>query len=133
MKHPRLGWIELGGAGIFRPEVTQPLGQRVLDGARKGHVPEAVDEGRHRGDQHQRGLAARHVGPQQQRCQHQLLDRVGVGSRGVKHRHTLLGHSSHWDIVDTRPRPSDGLDCLRYLHFMHLVRAHQNSIRVGYL
>lgn len=26
MRHPRLGWIELGGAGIFRPEVTQPLG-----------------------------------------------------------------------------------------------------------
>jgi phenylalanyl-tRNA synthetase alpha chain len=26
VKHPKLGWIELGGAGIFRPEVTQPLG-----------------------------------------------------------------------------------------------------------
>ncbi|MCA8920729.1 MAG: phenylalanine--tRNA ligase subunit alpha [Planctomycetes bacterium] len=26
MKHPRLGWIELGGAGIFRPEVTHPHG-----------------------------------------------------------------------------------------------------------
>ena len=26
MRHPRLGWIELGGAGIFRPEVTRPLG-----------------------------------------------------------------------------------------------------------
>ncbi|CAN5435918.1 phenylalanine--tRNA ligase subunit alpha [soil metagenome] len=26
MKHPTLGWIELGGAGIFRPEVTNPLG-----------------------------------------------------------------------------------------------------------
>jgi phenylalanyl-tRNA synthetase alpha chain len=26
MKHPTLGWIELGGAGIFRPEVTKPLG-----------------------------------------------------------------------------------------------------------
>ncbi len=25
-KHPDLGWIELGGAGIFRPEVTKPLG-----------------------------------------------------------------------------------------------------------
>lgn len=25
-KHPKLGWIELGGAGIFRPEVTKPLG-----------------------------------------------------------------------------------------------------------
>ncbi len=24
--HPRLGWIEYGGAGIFRPEVTMPLG-----------------------------------------------------------------------------------------------------------
>jgi len=24
-KHPQLGWIELGGAGIFRPEVVQPL------------------------------------------------------------------------------------------------------------
>ncbi len=24
-KHPTLGWVELGGAGIFRPEVTQPL------------------------------------------------------------------------------------------------------------
>jgi phenylalanyl-tRNA synthetase alpha chain len=25
-KHERLGWIELGGSGIFRPEVTRPLG-----------------------------------------------------------------------------------------------------------
>jgi len=28
-KHPRLGWMELGGAGIFRPEVTGPLGVNV--------------------------------------------------------------------------------------------------------
>ncbi len=28
-KHPKLGWIELGGAGIFRPEVTLPLGVKV--------------------------------------------------------------------------------------------------------
>ncbi|RDE14083.1 MAG: phenylalanine--tRNA ligase subunit alpha [Candidatus Thorarchaeota archaeon] len=27
-KHDKLGWIELGGSGIFRPEVTQPLGIR---------------------------------------------------------------------------------------------------------
>lgn len=26
MRHPTLGWIELGGAGIFRPEVTRPFG-----------------------------------------------------------------------------------------------------------
>ncbi|RMG08503.1 MAG: phenylalanine--tRNA ligase subunit alpha [Planctomycetota bacterium] len=26
MKHPDLGWVELGGAGIFRPEVTAPHG-----------------------------------------------------------------------------------------------------------
>ena len=26
IKHPVLGWMELGGAGIFRPEVTRPLG-----------------------------------------------------------------------------------------------------------
>ncbi len=25
-KHPDLGWIELGGAGMFRPEVREPLG-----------------------------------------------------------------------------------------------------------
>lgn len=25
-KHPEMGWIELGGSGIFRPEVTKPLG-----------------------------------------------------------------------------------------------------------
>ncbi len=25
-KHPQLGWIELGGAGIFRPEMTENLG-----------------------------------------------------------------------------------------------------------
>ena len=29
MKHPDLGWIELGGAGIFRPEVTKPHGVDV--------------------------------------------------------------------------------------------------------
>lgn len=28
-KHPRLGWMELGGAGIFRKEVTLPLGINV--------------------------------------------------------------------------------------------------------
>jgi len=26
IKHPHLGWIEIGGAGIFREEVTKPLG-----------------------------------------------------------------------------------------------------------
>ncbi len=25
VRHPRLGWMELGGAGLFRPEVTLPL------------------------------------------------------------------------------------------------------------
>ncbi len=25
-KHPELGWVELAGSGIFRPEVTEPLG-----------------------------------------------------------------------------------------------------------
>ncbi|MCK4714616.1 MAG: phenylalanine--tRNA ligase subunit alpha, partial [Candidatus Aenigmarchaeota archaeon] len=25
-KHPELGWIEFAGAGIFRPEMTEPLG-----------------------------------------------------------------------------------------------------------
>lgn len=29
VKHPELGWMELGGAGMFRPEVTQPLGVNV--------------------------------------------------------------------------------------------------------
>jgi phenylalanyl-tRNA synthetase alpha chain len=29
VKHPELGWMELGGAGIFRPEVTLPLGVQV--------------------------------------------------------------------------------------------------------
>jgi phenylalanyl-tRNA synthetase alpha chain len=29
IRHPSLGWFELGGSGIFRPEVTQPLGIRV--------------------------------------------------------------------------------------------------------
>ncbi len=28
-KHPTLGWIELGGAGLFRPELTNPLGVDV--------------------------------------------------------------------------------------------------------
>jgi phenylalanyl-tRNA synthetase alpha chain len=27
--HPKLGWFEFGGAGIFRPEVTLPLGVEV--------------------------------------------------------------------------------------------------------
>lgn len=27
-EHPKLGWVEFGGAGIFRPEVTEPLGVR---------------------------------------------------------------------------------------------------------
>lgn len=29
IKHPVLGWFELGGSGIFRPEVTHPLGIEV--------------------------------------------------------------------------------------------------------
>jgi phenylalanyl-tRNA synthetase alpha chain len=29
VKHSDLGWMELGGAGIFRPEVTIPLGVHV--------------------------------------------------------------------------------------------------------
>jgi phenylalanyl-tRNA synthetase alpha chain len=29
VKHPDLGWIEMGGAGIFRPEVTAPFGVDV--------------------------------------------------------------------------------------------------------
>ena len=29
VRHPELGWMELGGAGIFRPEVTAPLGVTV--------------------------------------------------------------------------------------------------------
>jgi phenylalanyl-tRNA synthetase alpha chain len=29
IRHPQLGWFELGGSGIFRPEVTKPLGIEV--------------------------------------------------------------------------------------------------------
>ena len=29
VQHPRLGWMELGGAGLFRPEVAWPLGVDV--------------------------------------------------------------------------------------------------------
>jgi phenylalanyl-tRNA synthetase alpha chain len=29
VRHPKLGWMELGGAGLFRPEVTLPLGVEV--------------------------------------------------------------------------------------------------------
>lgn len=29
IRHPELGWFELGGSGIFRPEVTKPLGVEV--------------------------------------------------------------------------------------------------------
>jgi phenylalanyl-tRNA synthetase alpha chain len=29
IKHPVLGWFELGGSGIFRPEVTKPMGVEV--------------------------------------------------------------------------------------------------------
>jgi phenylalanyl-tRNA synthetase alpha chain len=29
VRHPRLSWMELGGAGLFRPEVTLPLGVSV--------------------------------------------------------------------------------------------------------
>ena len=29
VRHPRLGWMELGGAGLLRPEVTVPLGITV--------------------------------------------------------------------------------------------------------
>jgi phenylalanyl-tRNA synthetase alpha chain len=29
VRHPKLGWMELGGAGLFRPEVTTPMGISV--------------------------------------------------------------------------------------------------------
>jgi len=29
VRHPKLGWMELGGAGLFRPEVTLPLGVKA--------------------------------------------------------------------------------------------------------
>lgn len=29
VKHPKLGWMELGGAGIFRPEMLTPLGVKA--------------------------------------------------------------------------------------------------------
>ena len=29
VKHPTLGWVELGGSGLFRPELTRPLGVDV--------------------------------------------------------------------------------------------------------
>ena len=29
-KHPQLGWIELGGAGMFRPEMVKPLVGKVV-------------------------------------------------------------------------------------------------------
>jgi len=29
IRHPVLGWFELGGSGIFRPEVTRSLGVDV--------------------------------------------------------------------------------------------------------
>jgi phenylalanyl-tRNA synthetase alpha chain len=29
IRHPRIGWMEMGGAGLFRPEVTEPLGISV--------------------------------------------------------------------------------------------------------
>ena len=29
IKHPKLGWFELGGSGLFRPEVTESLGVHV--------------------------------------------------------------------------------------------------------
>jgi phenylalanyl-tRNA synthetase alpha chain len=29
VRHPKLGWMELGGAGLFRSEVTLPLGVTV--------------------------------------------------------------------------------------------------------
>ena len=28
VKHPKLGWMEVAGAGVFRPELTEPLGVR---------------------------------------------------------------------------------------------------------
>jgi len=29
IRHPSIGWMEMGGAGLFRPEVTKPLGVEV--------------------------------------------------------------------------------------------------------
>ena len=65
---------------------------------------------------------------QQQRGQHELLHRVGVGARRVEHRHAALRHLCHRDVVGSRPGAADGLDTRPERHGVHVVRAHQDGV-----
>ncbi len=84
-------------------------------------------------------LQARHVGKrrdhvargEQQRREHELLHRVGIGARRIEHRHAALRHLRHRDVVCARSGPADRLDALRNAKRVHVVRADQD--RVGML
>ena len=60
----------------------------------------------------------------------QFLDRIGIGARRVEHRHAALAHLCHRNVVGARAGPADGPHAGRNLHLVHVVRAHQDRIRL---
>ena len=69
-------------------------------------------------------VASRH----QQRRQHQLLHRIGVGARRIEHRHAARGHRRDRNIVGARAGAADRLHACGYCHRLHVVRAHEDGI-----
>ena len=67
---------------------------------------------------------------QQQRGEHQLLDRVGVGAGRIEHRHAARRHLGDRNVVGARAGAADRLDARRNRHRVHVVRAHEDRVRV---
>jgi hypothetical protein len=67
---------------------------------------------------------------QQQACNRQFLDSIGICARCVKHRHTAFGHSLYRNIVDTGSGAPNRSNRLRDIHVMHLVGTQYNRIRI---
>ena len=66
---------------------------------------------------------------EEQRRQHELLHRVGVGARCVEHRHPAPRHLGHGNVVRARPGAADRPDAGRDRHRVHVVRADEDGVR----
>src|SRR4030095_12491744 len=64
----------------------------------------------------------------EQRREHKLLHRVGIGTGGVEYRDATLRHLGDWNVVASRAGATDGLDARRNRHRVHVVRAHENRV-----
>ena len=77
------------------------------------------------------GQSGRHVsGREQHAAEHKFLDRVGVGARCVEYYDAGLGAAIQRNVVDARASSGNRLQLFRKFHFVHILTAHQNGVRV---